>query len=67
MIYLDYNWDLTPTTMIPDQELDTDGLGWRVGDYWKVVEMRSGKKALVKIDPLVKFLEDGEKSMKGNR
>ncbi len=45
MLYIDYNWDLSPETMIPDPELNTDQLEWKDGDYWKVVE-RNCKKIL---------------------
>ena len=55
MLYFDYNWDLTPTTMIPDPELNTDSLGWKTGDYWQVVQRADGGKFLKKVDPLVKF------------
>jgi hypothetical protein len=54
MLHVDYNWDLTPDTMIPDPELNTDRLGWKAGDLWRVVEV-DGKKILEKLDPLVKF------------
>jgi len=67
MLYLDYNWDLTPHMIIPDPELDTDHLQWKPGDYWRVVELKSGKKALVKLDPLVKFIDDGLNSTKGEK
>jgi len=56
MLYIDYNWDLTPTSIIPDKELDTDRLGWKTGDFWQVIESPSGNKMLVKIDPIVKFV-----------
>ena len=29
MLYVDYHWDLTPVSIIPDKELDTDRLGWK--------------------------------------
>jgi hypothetical protein len=45
--------------MIPDPELNTDNLEWKVGDYWRVAETAKGNKVLVKVDPLVKFLVDG--------
>ena len=60
MLYLGHNWDLSPNLIIPDEELSTDRLGWKVGDYWRVAENAKGNKILVKIDPLVKFLEDGK-------
>lgn len=65
MMYYDYNWDLSPGYMIPDPELNTDQLGWHVGDHWKVVE-RNGKKALVKVDPLTAFVLEGAKEIAFN-
>jgi len=59
MLYIDYNWDLTPDTMIPDPELNTDKLEWKEGDYWKVVE-RNGKKFLRKVDKLEQFVVAGK-------
>jgi hypothetical protein len=58
MLYIDYNWDLSPETMIPDPELNTDQLEWKQGDYWKVVE-RNGKKFLRKVDKLEQFVVAG--------
>ena len=59
MLYIDYNWDLSPETMIPDPELNTDQLEWKNGDYWKVVE-RNGKKILRKVDKLEQFVVAGK-------
>lgn len=59
MLYLDYNWDLSPSGILLDAELNTDGLGWAVGDMFEVVELPSGRKCLRKIDPLVKFMKQG--------
>ena len=59
MLYIDYNWDLSPETMIPDPELNTDQLEWKQGDYWKVVE-RNGKKFLRKVDKLEQFVVAGK-------
>ena len=61
MLYIDYNWDLTPETMIPDPELNTDQLEWEAGDYWKVVE-RNGKKFLRKMDNLEQFVVAGSQA-----
>jgi hypothetical protein len=63
MLYLDYNWDLTPDTMIPDPELNTDSLDWKAGDYWKVVE-KDGKKFLRKVDKLEQFVITGSEIKK---
>jgi hypothetical protein len=59
MLYVDYNWDLSPTLMIPDEELNTDWLQWKKGDYWKVVENSKGRKMLLKVDELEAFLLTG--------
>jgi hypothetical protein len=59
MLYLDYNWDLSPTLMIPDPELNTDKLNWKKGDYWKIIENSEGRKMLVKVDELEAFLLTG--------
>jgi hypothetical protein len=59
MLYIDYNWDLSPTLMIPDPELNTDQLNWKKGDYWKIIENSEGRKMLVKVDELEAFLLTG--------
>lgn len=60
MLYVDYNWDLSPTTIIPDPELNTDQLDWKPGDLFQVQE-HDGKKFLRRVDPIVKFILDGVK------
>jgi hypothetical protein len=60
MKYYDYNWDLEPGFIKFDSELNIDKLGWRHGDYFQVKNI-NGQAMLVKIDPLTKFLKDGEK------
>jgi hypothetical protein len=59
MLHIDYNWDLHPDRIILDEELNIDRLGWRSGDYFKVVN-ENGRAMLIKVDPLVKFLKDGK-------
>jgi hypothetical protein len=59
MRYIDYQWDLEPERILFDDELDIDKLNWKEGDYF-VVKRINGKNTLVKLDPLVKFLKDGE-------
>ena len=61
--YFDYEWDLTPNRILLDSELDIDRLGWQGGDYFQVQNV-AGRVMLVKIDPLVKFLKDGESNEK---
>ena len=58
MFHFDYNWFITERRIVLDDELNTDKLGWRHGDYFKFVNV-NGQQQLVKIDPVVKFLEDG--------
>jgi hypothetical protein len=60
MKYYDYEWDLESHRILLDAELDIDKLGWRGGDYFQIKNI-SGRAMLVKVDPLIKFLQDGEK------
>ena len=60
MLYVDYAWDLEPNRILLDQELNIDKLGWHSGDYFQVKNV-NGRAMLVKIDPMVKFLKDGDK------
>lgn len=56
MLHIDYNWDLYPDRIILDEELNLDRLGWKGGDHFKLINV-NGKAMLVKVDPLVAFLE----------
>lgn len=58
MLYVDYVWHLTPNTMVPDEEINTDKLEWKVGDFWQVQE-RQGQIVFCKVDPMVQFLLEG--------
>ena len=58
MLYIDYAWDLAPNGILLDEQLDIDKLGWQSGDYFQVKNV-NGRAMLVKVDPLVKFLEEG--------
>jgi hypothetical protein len=64
MLHFDYNWDLHPDRIILDEELNIDRLGWKGGDYFKLVNI-NGRAQLIKVDPLVKFLKDGEDNGRG--
>jgi hypothetical protein len=61
MLHVNYTWDLEPNRILLDADLDIDKLGWRGGDYFQVTNV-NGRAMLVKIDPLAKFLKDGEKN-----
>jgi hypothetical protein len=60
MKYYDYEWDLEPNRILLDQEINLDKLGWKSGDYFQVKNV-NGRAMLVKIDPLIKFLDEGQK------
>jgi hypothetical protein len=60
MRYYDYTWDLSPECIILDEELDIDALGWKGGDLFKVTNV-NGRAVLVKLDPLMKFIKEGER------
>jgi hypothetical protein len=60
MLHYDYTWDLSSKGIILDEELNTDKLGWRGGDYFKFVNV-NGRAMLVKVDALEKFIVDGAK------
>jgi hypothetical protein len=61
MLYVDYHWDLSSTTIIPDPEIDTDQLQWQAGDYWQIVEY-NGRLILQKVDPIVQFVLEGNQN-----
>jgi hypothetical protein len=56
MIHIDYTWDLHPWGIKFDEDLDIDKLGWKGGDYFKVVNI-DGRAMLKKVDKLELFLE----------
>ena len=59
MKYYDYEWDLGPNHILLDKDLNIDKLGWKNGDYFRIDNI-NGQAMLVKCDPVVKFLKDGE-------
>jgi hypothetical protein len=58
MRHYDYEWDLEPDRIILDKELNIDKLGWKHGDCFKITNI-NGQAMLVKLDPVVKFIEEG--------
>jgi hypothetical protein len=62
MKYVEYDWDLEPNRILLDPELNIDKLGWRHGDYFKVVNI-DGRAMLVKVDALEKFIKEGEQNV----
>jgi hypothetical protein len=59
VLYVDYDWDVTPEKIILDESINIDRLGWKNGDYFQVQNI-NGQAILVKVDPLVKFINDGK-------
>lgn len=45
--------------IVLDPEFNSDKLGWRGGDYFKLINI-DGRQMLIKQDKLVKFVEDGK-------
>lgn len=60
MLYIDYNWDCSPSGIVLDEEFNVDKLGWKGGDYFQLVNI-DGRCYLKKVDPVVKFIKDGER------
>lgn len=58
MLYVDYNWDLSPNGIVLDEEINTDKLGWKGGDYFKFVNV-DGRQMLVKVTEIEKFIIKG--------
>ena len=58
MLYLDYTWDLSSRGILLDEELNVDKLGWKNGDYFKLIN-EDGRLRLVKVNVVEKFLING--------
>jgi hypothetical protein len=56
MLYVDYSWDLNPSGIIFDEELDIDKLGWKHGDCFRITNV-NGKAMLVKMHPVEQFVK----------
>ena len=58
MLYLDYTWDCSPSGIILDEEFNSDKLGWKGGDYFKLINI-NGRQMLRKVGDLEKFIVKG--------
>jgi hypothetical protein len=56
MLHLDFTWDLYPDKILLDEELNVDKLGWKNGDYFKLVNI-NGRAQLIKVDVLEAFIK----------
>ena len=54
MYYVDYSWDLSPSGIIFDDELNIDKLGWKSGDVFEIRNI-NGRAMLVKMEPVRAF------------
>lgn len=54
MLYIDYTWDCDKQGIILDEEFNSDKLGWKSGDMFKLVNI-NGRQRLVKVDPVEAF------------
>ena len=54
MLYIDYSWDCNPNGIILDEEFNSDKLGWKHGDMFKLINV-NGRQMLVIVDPVEAF------------
>lgn len=47
-----------PGYIIPDEELNTEQLGWKPGQFWQLHEI-DGKLVFTLVDPIVQFTLEG--------
>lgn len=55
MKYIDYDWDCGPDGIILDQEFNSDKLGWKHGDLFKLINI-NGRQILQKVEPIEAFV-----------
>ena len=60
MQFVGYDFRLDESGIKLDDELDIDKLGWKGGDYFKLINV-NGKAQLIKVDVTEKFLINGVK------
>ena len=60
MLYVDYNWDLSPMGILFDEELKIDQLGWKPGDLFKIEVLDSGRRVLRKVPQIEQFVRGYE-------
>ena len=56
MLYLDFDWDVHRDRIVLDSEFNTDKLGWKHGDMFKLINV-NGKQQLVKVDQVEQFIK----------
>lgn len=58
MLYVDYQWDCSHNGIILDEEFNSDKLGWKGGDLFRLVNI-NGRQMLLKVSDIEKFLLNG--------
>ncbi len=59
VLFDDYIWDLSDSGIVLDNRFEVEKLGWKPGDYFKLV-LVEGQLRLVKVDDLEKFIIKGK-------
>ena len=59
MLYVDFDWDVDKDGIFLDKEINLQKLGWKEGDYFKLVECNDGRIRLAKLDELEEFIVKG--------
>ena len=62
MLYLDYQFDITGSTLTLDHELDISGLDWEDGDIFRLEVRPNGAVRFTKVSKLEQFVigDDGK-------
>jgi hypothetical protein len=58
MIHLDFTWDLDPSGILLDEELNIGKLNWHPGDVFVLEETYNGRLFLKKKSGISKFILD---------
>ena len=58
MLYIDYSWDCGPNGIILDEEFNSDKLGWKGGDLFRLVNV-NGRQMLMKLEKVEQFIIQG--------
>lgn len=60
MLYYDYHFDITETTLTLDHELDISEIDWENGDLFRLEIRPNGAARFVQISKLEQFVLGGE-------
>lgn len=64
MIYLEYTFDITGTTITLDNELDLSNIDWEDGDLFRLEIRPNGAARFIKVSKLEQFVLDEELNKK---